>query len=102
MSIGNDSPSAVATRNLRHVLAQAAFFQERLPPLEASIRDLIAEVEHLRGERAGMDEWLRTMVPNDKATAAERAAVVAFVRGARIDGLADAIERGEHRREEGA
>jgi hypothetical protein len=31
---------------------------------------------------------------------AERAAVVAFVRGARLDELADAIERGEHRREE--
>ena len=30
----------------------------------------------------------------------ERAAVVAFVRGARLDELADAIERGEHRREE--
>ena len=32
--------------------------------------------------------------------AAERAAVVAFVRGARLDELADAIERGEHRRKE--
>jgi hypothetical protein len=32
----------------------------------------------------------------------ERADVVVFVRGARLDGLADAIERGEHRREEGA
>jgi hypothetical protein len=32
--------------------------------------------------------------------AAERAAVVAFVRGARLDELADAIERGDHRREE--
>ena len=31
------------------------------------------------------------------AVAQERAAVVAFVRGARLDGLADAIERGEHR-----
>jgi len=31
----------------------------------------------------------------------ERAAVVAFVRGARPDELADAIERGEHRREDG-
>ena len=30
----------------------------------------------------------------------ERAAVVAFVRGARLDDFADAIERGEHRREE--
>jgi hypothetical protein len=31
--------------------------------------------------------------------AKERAAVVAFVRGARLDELADAIERCEHRRE---
>jgi len=36
------------------------------------------------------------------AVARERAAVVTFVRGARLDELADAIERGEHRREEGA
>jgi hypothetical protein len=36
------------------------------------------------------------------AVAQERAAVVAFVRGARLDELADAIERGEHRRGEGA
>lgn len=30
----------------------------------------------------------------------ERAAVVTFLRGDRLDELADAIERGEHRREE--
>jgi hypothetical protein len=34
------------------------------------------------------------------AVAQERAAVVAFVRGARLNELADAIERGEHRRGE--
>ena len=42
------------------------------------VKDLIAELREARGERA---------------------AVVAFVRGARLDDLADAIERGEHRRE---
>jgi hypothetical protein len=36
------------------------------------------------------------------AVAQERAAVVAFLRGARLDELAEAIERGEHRREQGA
>lgn len=36
------------------------------------------------------------------AVAQERAAVVAFVRGARLDELSAAIERGEHRRGEGA
>jgi hypothetical protein len=36
------------------------------------------------------------------AVAQERAAVVAFLRGARLDELVEAIERGEHRREEGA
>jgi hypothetical protein len=45
--------------------------------------DLLREVELLRGE-AGR----------------ERAAVVAFVRGARLDDFADAIERGEHRLKE--
>ena len=85
MSIGNNDPSAVAIRNLRHVLAQAAFFQERLPPLEASIRTLIAEVEHLRGERAAVVAYLRAPGTScDSVT------------------LADNIERGVHRRGEGA
>jgi hypothetical protein len=43
------------------------------------VKELIAELREARGERA---------------------AVVTFVRGARLDELADAIERGEHRREE--
>lgn len=71
---------------------------------------LRAEVMYLRAERASTDEWLRTMVPNDKATAAERAAVVVWLRGrqeaaewaliaAGYEHAADAIERGEHRRE---
>ena len=38
----------------------------------------------------------------EKAVREERAAVVAFVRGARLDELADSIKRGEHRRGEGA
>ena len=143
VSIGNNSPGAVVTRDLRHVLIQAAFFQARLPALETSVRALIAEVErlhdqvavtdaelgaerlaalldaerentalraevmYLRAERAGMDEWLRTMVPNDKATAAERAAVVAWLRRAAwwdcddcgFDGkrLVEAIELRLHR-----
>ena len=88
MSIGNNDPSAVAIRNLRHVLAEAAFFQERLPPLEASIRTLVAEVEHLRGERAAVVAWLRR--PTDPVDE------VLTLRWARE------IERGEHRREEKA
>lgn len=43
------------------------------------VKELIAELREARGERA---------------------AVVAFMRGARLEELADAIERGEHRREE--
>jgi hypothetical protein len=42
------------------------------------VKDLIAELREARGERA---------------------AVVAFLRGARLDELAEAIQRGEHRRE---
>ena len=61
---------------------------------------LRAEVMYLRAARAGMDEWLRTMVPNDKATAAERAAVVAWLYRNHYDDTAARIERGEHRREE--
>lgn len=118
VSIGNDSPSAVVTRDLRHVLAQAAFLQERLPPLEASIRELIAEVEHLRGERDEMRRWAEEAAHTENLNALdaqkERAAVVAWLRkeavSHRRDGFpiaaytmqerADAIERGEHRREE--
>ena len=104
MSIGNNSPSAVATRNLRHVLAQAAFFQERLPPLEASIRELIAEVERLRAQHAlSNEDFARSF---DMGLAAgerrERAAVVAYLRA--CDGesydFADDIERGVHREPE--
>ena len=78
---------------------------------------IVEEVERLRGERASMDEWLRTMVPNDKATAAERTAVVAWLRlrerqienwppggmneiSLTYNIIATSIERGEHRREE--
>ena len=89
---------------------------ERLDALLDAEREntaLRAEVMYLRAERAGTDEWLRTMVPNDKATAAERAAVVAWLRASvspgsaddLYDGVrwrADEIENGEHRRGEGA
>ena len=36
----------------------------------------------------------------EQAQAAERAAVVTFLRGARLDELADAVMRGEHRTQE--
>ena len=45
-------------------------------------------------------EWVEEM--RDAKVLEERAAVVAFVRGARLDDLADAIERGEHCRGGGA
>jgi hypothetical protein len=43
-------------------------------------------------------EMLREMTLRavDRAVAEERAAAVAFVRGARLDDFADSIERGEH------
>ena len=62
---------------------------------------LVAEVERLRGERASMDEGLQTMVPNDKATAAERAAVVAWLEKAGwMPSMVDVFRHGEHRRKE--
>jgi hypothetical protein len=82
-----------------------------LPPLEASIRDLIAEVERLRAQRAlSNEDFARSF---DMGLAAgekrERAAVVAWLRANREASTlpkgcweADAIERGEHRREEEA
>lgn len=54
-------------------------------------------VPNLHAECAKREEQLRAEVEHLRG---ERAAVVAFVRGARLDGLADAIERGEHRRGE--
>ena len=99
-------------------MTDAELAAERLAALLDAGREntaLRAEVMYLRAERDGMDEWLRTMVPNDKATAAERAAVVAWLRKCEMVCLADdvedavswaygrswrAIERGEHRREE--
>lgn len=119
MSIGNNDPSAVAIRNLRHVLAEAAFFQERLPPLEASIRTLVAEntelhseIERLRAQRILSNEDFSCAFDMGLAAGErrERAAVVAWLReqDATIDfrprvwPMAEMIERGEHRREEGA
>ena len=61
-----------------------------------------AEVDRLRGELATLivqaDEVVRDHAEHFREQ--ERAAVVTFVRGARLDELADAIERGEHCREE--
>ena len=96
MSIGNNDPSAVAIRNLRHVLAQAAFFQERLPPLEASIRTLVAEVEYLRGERAAVVAWLQAEAQRMYEAGQDRPAWFT------LSNRAERIERGEHRSEEGA
>jgi hypothetical protein len=94
------------------VLAQAAFFQERLPPLEASIRTLVAEVERLNNQRRlDNEDFARSF---DMGLAAgerrERAAVVAWLRNEWGQGVGmfaeaarrsiDCIERGEHRREE--
>jgi hypothetical protein len=87
-------------------MTDAELGAERLAALLDAEREntaLRAEVMYLRAERAGMDEWLRTLVPNDKATAQERAAVVAWLRRApALQHYAGCIERGEHRREEGA
>lgn len=66
---------------------------------------LKSEVEAARTKAATMRSWAEeaAKAENENAEDArrERAAVVAFVRGARLDDFADAIERGEHRREEG-
>jgi hypothetical protein len=100
--------NAIRQRHLRPEQMEHRTFYEG--HIAIDLANLCDEVEHLRGERAGMDEWLRTMIPNDKATAAERAAVVAWLRAqayltlyeATPSDVADAIERGEHRRGEGA
>ena len=62
------------------------------------------EIEWLREEVAMLQQEarIRKNICDGLASEAdaERAAVIDFVRGARLDELADAIERGEHRREE--
>jgi hypothetical protein len=71
-----------------------------LTELNAAINAMIEEVEHLRGERALDNDALARAW--DEGRDMERAAVVAYLRA--CDGesydFADAIERGEHRREE--
>jgi len=66
--------------------------------------DCLAEVERLRAEvhemRLWAEEAARAENLNAEDARREREDAVAFVRGARLDELADAIERGEHRREE--
>ena len=90
MSINIDTRRAVI-RDLRHVSAQAVFMNDRLTELEASIRTLIAEVEYLRGERADVVAALRRASNHGPMG-------LSLVN---LDSIADAIERGEHRREEG-
>jgi hypothetical protein len=74
-----------------------------LPPLEASIRTLVAEVERLGNQRRlDNEDFSRAF---DMGLAAgerrERAAVVAWLRDEMHHGWeADAIERGEHHRED--
>ena len=58
-------------------------------PLVDAHDALVAEVEHLRGERAAVVAWLR-----ERQEAAEWALTAAGYEHA-----ADAIERGDHRRE---
>lgn len=74
-------------------------------PLHRDVEEsLIIEVAMLRDEVAMLQQEARIRKNLCDGLAeevqAERAAVVAFVRGARLDELAYAIERGEHRREE--
>jgi hypothetical protein len=61
------------------------------------IADLGVQVARLTHQVAFRDMIIKELKHEIKT---ERAAVVAFVRGARLDELADAIECGEHRREE--
>lgn len=75
-------------------------------PLHRDVESWMAlEIEQLREEahdlRLMVEEAARAQNANAEDAKRERAAVVDFVRGARLDELADAIERGEHRREEG-
>jgi hypothetical protein len=88
----------------RRAIAKAGYGREDaafIAHARADIPALCDEVERLR---AYVGDLKRHGASLHKAAAAgrdaERAAVVAFVRGARLDELADAIERGEHRREE--
>ena len=66
----------------------------------ADLTALVAEVERLRGEaereRAAVVKWLRA----EAEASAQTFTLQAGQWANRIDGLADAIERGEHRREE--
>jgi hypothetical protein len=58
-----------------------------------SYADRVGEIERLRDERAAVVAWLREVAATSRDWS-EHTGV--------YDGLADAIERGEHRREEGA
>ena len=92
---------------------QHALLRRRAPPRG---RSMMNRLPHVRAPDGDPDvcvhcreEWvdLLTLYETDECSVrlrgaldAERAAVVAFVRRARLDEPADAIERGEHRREE--
>lgn len=84
--------------------AMAEVTRRPLPAERDEADALLAEVERLRAEVATMRAWAEKASAAENANAEdakkERAAVVAFVRGARLDDFADAIERGEHRRKE--
>lgn len=75
-------------------IANGIYGDDRLTAAEildalAAMDELVAEVEHLRGERAAAVAWLRSQV--SQAAGDDDYA---------YDHAADAIERGEHRREE--
>ena len=57
------------------------------------VKELIAELREARGERAAVVAWLRAKPDLEWCDCCGQ-------RGAIIDGVAKAIERGEHRREE--
>ena len=67
--------------------------------LLAEIERLRAEVELLRTGREAARCYADRVEAEVLVLRGERAAVVAFVRGARLDDFAHAIENGEHRRE---
>ena len=80
-----------------HVVIDLAACIEEIGRLRAALAEAGKEADTVRlwAEEAARAENL-----NAQDARREREDAVAFVRGARLDELADAIERGEHRREE--
>ncbi len=99
MSVNVDDLEARIAENEKHGLYTSP-----------AVKELIAELRELRSMRRADNEDIARAYDfaRDKGQALERAAVVAWLRGPCIDGVieeacalaADAIERGEHRREE--